>query len=192
MAGMDGGVELKEFMQGFLFLASQVTGSFSQGMDDEALPSYGLLGLFAEFHEVVLYHSYDVEAVGDDFGIGEAFSNDGPVAGAQVHAKHLYLFSVFITFQGFFYFDEGFALDDVVDAVVTQVGNSGGEFSPFVDGVFVDDDHEGSGVVQGFFDFEMESFVDDAFNGTWECAEFVGNGFVVNVFYVFVCDGVPE
>lgn len=51
-------------------------------MDDGALPAYGLLGLFAEFHEVVLDHTDDVEAVCYYFGVGEAFAHDVSVAGA--------------------------------------------------------------------------------------------------------------
>lgn len=42
---------------------------------------------------------------------------------------------------------KGFAFDDVVDAVVAQVGDGGGKFASLVDGVFVDADHEGGGVV---------------------------------------------
>lgn len=82
MTDMDGGVEFKEFTQGLFFPDCQVAGSFSQGVDDGALPPYGLLGLFAELQEVVLDHSDDVEAVSDDFGVGEALSDDGSVAGA--------------------------------------------------------------------------------------------------------------
>ena len=79
---MDGGVEFKELVKGLFFPAGQVAGSFSQGVDDGALPTYGLLGLFAEFQEVALDHSDDMEAVSDDFGVGEACSHDGSVAGA--------------------------------------------------------------------------------------------------------------
>lgn len=76
--------------------------------------------------------------------------------------------------------------------MVTQIGDGGGELSSLVDGVFVDADHEGSGIAQGFFDFEVEAFVDDAFYGAWRYSKFAGNGFVVNVFDVFMCDGLPE
>ena len=51
--------------------------------------------------------------------------------------------------------------------MVAQVGDGGGKPAPLVDGVFVDADHEGSRVVESFFDFEVESFVDDAFHGAW-------------------------
>lgn len=55
--------------------------------------------------------------------------------------------------------------------MIAQVGDGGGECSSFVDGVFVDTYHEGRGVVEGFFDFEVETFVDDAFYGALGEAE---------------------
>ena len=80
VAGMDGGVEFEELVQGLLFPACEVAGSFAQGDDDGAFPAYGLLSLFAEFHEVVLDHADDVEAVGHCFGVGEVFCHDCSVA----------------------------------------------------------------------------------------------------------------
>lgn len=79
----------------------------------------------------------------------------------------MYFVPALVILECFFNLSQGFAFDDVVDAVVSQVGDGGGKLSSFVDGVFVDADHEGCGVVEGFFDFEMESFVDDAFDSAW-------------------------
>ncbi len=80
VAGMDGGVELEELMQGFLFPACEVAGPFSQRVDDGAFPAYGLLRLFAEFEEVMLDHSDDMETVGYYFSVGETCSDDVSVA----------------------------------------------------------------------------------------------------------------
>lgn len=80
MRDANSGVEFKELMQGLLFPGGEVAGSFSQGMDDEAFPAYGLLSLFAEFHKVVLDHADDVEAIRYYFGVGEAFADDVSVA----------------------------------------------------------------------------------------------------------------
>ena len=71
-----------EFVQSLFFSGGQVAVSFSEGMDDSALPAYGLLSLFAEFQEVVLDHSDDVEPVVHYFGVGKVFSDDVSVAGA--------------------------------------------------------------------------------------------------------------
>ena len=75
--------------------------------------------------------------------------------------------------------------------MIAQVGDGGGECSAFGDGVFVDTYHEGRGVVEGFFDFEVETFVDDAFYGALGEAEFTSNGFVVDVFAVFMGNHLP-
>ena len=79
---MDGRIEFKELMLGLFFSRGEVAGFFSERMDDGALPAYGVLGLFAEFHEVVLDHTDDVEAGCYYFGVGEAFAHDVSVAGA--------------------------------------------------------------------------------------------------------------
>lgn len=51
--------------------------------------------------------------------------------------------------------------------------------------------HEGGGVVEGFFDFEVEAFVDDAFYGALGESELTSNGFVVDVFAVFMGNHLP-
>lgn len=80
----------------------------------------------------------------------------------------LYFVPALVILECFFNLSQGFAFDDVVD----------------------DADHEGGGVVEGFFDFEFKSFMDDAFHSAWGYTELFGYGFVVDVFDVFMSDGL--
>lgn len=76
--------------------------------------------------------------------------------------------------------------------MVAEVGDGGGKCSSLVDGVLINADHQGSRVVEGFPDLEMEAFMDDAFHRAWRDSKFFGDGFVVNVFDVFMGDGFAE
>ncbi len=51
--------------------------------------------------------------------------------------------------------------------MVSQVGYGGGKPAALMDGVFIDTDHERGRVVESFFDFALEAFVDAAFHGAW-------------------------
>jgi len=97
--------------------------------------------LSAQFHEVVLDESDDMEAVRDDAGLGEVVFDQRAVAGAHVDAHEAHLI---LSLKGF---EEGlevwgaFALGDIKDAVAFEIAEGGGEPAALVEGVFINAEH---------------------------------------------------
>ena len=70
-----------------------------------------------QFDEVLLDDSNDVESIGDDFGVGEVFSDQGPVGTAEIHADEADVFLAFKRGKIFIDVLRVTALDDIEDAV---------------------------------------------------------------------------
>lgn len=120
---------------------------------------------------MLLDHSDDMEAVGDDLGVGEVFADKGAVGTAQVHADDA---DVFLSLERVEVGVEDLrvaALDDVEDAMGAQVAEGGGELgcasmagSFALDGVLVDTQHRRADPVGAFSGFACGVFVIEAFD----------------------------
>jgi hypothetical protein len=60
-----------------------------------------------------------------------------------------------------------FTLDNVKDAVVAQITEGGGELSVFMEGVFVDTQHQGAIQREPFTGFSLRKLPIDAGYGGW-------------------------
>lgn len=152
-----------------------------------------------EIDEVLLDHADDMEAIGDDFGVGEVFADEGAVGAAQVHAddpdvilslklREVGLQVLWVT-----------AFDDVEDSVGPEIAESGGELgappmpSAFsLDGVFVDAEDRRANTVRAFSSFEFGVFVVEAFDGGGSDAFSVGEDATGDAIAVQFIDRPPE
>lgn len=124
-----------------------------------------------QIEEVLLDDANDVEAVGDDPGVGEVLSDQGPVGTAQVHADDA---DVFLAFEGGEVGVEFFrspSFDDIEDLVSPEVAEGGGEAcaSPQLgslsfDGVFINAEHGRTDAIEAFASFALGVFVVEAFD----------------------------
>lgn len=118
-----------------------------------------------ELKEVMLNDADDVEAIGNDFCIGEVSFDESTVGGAQVNADHAHLFPAVQGLQETFEVPCAFALGDIKDAVVAQITEGGGEATPFVQSVFVDAEELGAEFRAAFTGLLLSELMIDAFDG---------------------------
>ena len=152
-----------------------------------------------QVHEVLLDDSDDVEAIGDDLGVGEVPADQGPVGGAQIHADDADVFLAFESGEVGVKVLRVTAFDDVEDPVGSQVAEGGGELgcpslagALAMDGVLVDAEDGRADAVGTFSGFKFGVFVIDAFDGGRTEFFVAGDDAACNAIAVLLVDEATE
>ena len=123
-----------------------------------------------EVHEVLLDHTDDVEAIGDDLGVGEVPADQGAIGEAQIHADDADVFFAFERAEVGVKFLRVTAFDDIEDPMGSQIAKSRGELgaapvagSLAMDGVLVNAEDGRADTVRTFPGFDLGVFVDELF-----------------------------
>lgn len=136
--GFECGVLVEEFLEFALLGWCQVGRSFAHGGESAAV----VLELWGDspcqLHEVVIDEAHDMEAVGNNPGIGEVGADDVAVRAGEVDADHPDLVPTAQCCQVGGEVGNAPAGPDVEDPVVAQVAERGAEALGLVQGVFVD------------------------------------------------------
>ncbi len=107
----------EESIEGGFLRGEEVFGTSANG-GEIASVIFDMRGeLSDEFDEVLLDDSNNVESICDDFGIGEVFSDQGPVGSAEIHADEANVFLAFKRGKIVIEILRIAALDDIKDAV---------------------------------------------------------------------------
>ena len=108
-----------------LLVGREVVAMAAHEAEQAAVFGAGGIDLAPAGEEVVVDEADDVEAVGDDAGVGEVFADQGAVGAGQVHANDLDGFTAAEALQ--IAFQSGFraAEHDIVDLVVFEVAEGG-------------------------------------------------------------------
>ena len=124
-----------------------------------------------QVHEVLLDHTDDVEAIGDDLGVGEVPADQGAIGGAQIHADDADVFFAFEGAEVGVKFLRVTAFDDIEDPMGSQIAKSRGELgaapvagSLAMDGVLVNAEDGRADTVRTFPGFDLGVFVIEAFD----------------------------
>jgi len=152
-----------------------------------------------EIHEVLLDHTDDVEAIGDDPGVGEVTTDQGTVGAAQIHADDTDVFfaveptevSVEILWIP--------AFDDIENAVGPEVAEGRGEpGSPSmpgsfpVDGVFIDTEDGRTDAIGTFPGFLLGVFAVEAFDSSRADPFPMSEDAAGNTVAMALVDGLPK
>ena len=90
-----------------------------------------------QFHEVVDNETDDMEAIGDDDGVGEGAGDEAPVRTGEIDTDHPHLLAALETCQIRTQIPFAATGHDVEDAVVFEVGEGGRKAQPLVEGVLI-------------------------------------------------------
>ena len=117
--GLKSGIFCEEVLEFFFLVGSETVGVLAQSGEEAGV--LGDLGsdIPEELEEVVLDDADDVEAVGNDFCIGEVSFDDSAVGGAQIDTDNAHLIPAAKGLQEAFERASALALGDIKDAVVT-------------------------------------------------------------------------
>ena len=142
--GFDGGILFEEAVSAQALLRSEFFRGFAQG-GEAAAPVSDLRGDGAhELDTVLVDQANGVEAVGDDFGLGEPLANEPSVGTGQVDADQSDAFAAFESAQeaGQVFLTPAWA--DLEDTVIFQVAEGRAEALSLVQGMLVDAQIQGA------------------------------------------------
>ncbi len=131
-------------MEFSFLIRSEAIRMFTQSSEEAIV--FGDLGsdLSEELHEVMLNDADDMEAVGNDFSIGEVTFDESAVRGTQIDADNAHFIPAVQGLQEAFELTGALALGDIKDAVVAQIAEGGGETAALVKSMFVDTEELGA------------------------------------------------
>jgi len=148
--------------------------------------------LTGEDHEVMDDEANDMEAVGNDAGVGEPASDQGPVRAGEVDADHS---DPLAPLQGG---HKGVELlwtasgQHVKDLVVFEVGKGGGKAGSFVEGVLVDTQDRWALETQAFAGLAGGELMVNALDGGRPEMEGTGESRGANAVMMATIDVLPE
>jgi hypothetical protein len=135
--GLEGWMFGEELPEAQTIEVGEVVGAFAQS-GEQASVVLDLRGDPAgQFHEVMEDEADDMEAIGDDFGVGEGAGDESPVRTGEIDTDHPHLVAALETSQIGTQIRFAAPRDDVEDAVVFEVGEGGRKAQALVEGVFI-------------------------------------------------------
>jgi hypothetical protein len=169
--GFKGWVLREESLESGLLAGKEVLGVGSQSGEVTSVIFDLRRDLSHEVDEVLLDHSNNMEAIRDDFGVGEVPLDEGAVRAAEIHADDT---DVLFAFEGGEVGVESLwvaAFDDVEDSMSSEVTECRGELgattvagSFSMDGVLVDAENRRADAVRSLPGFDLSVFVIEAFD----------------------------
>lgn len=135
----------EEFLKPRALLAGEPFGCLAQGGEVAAVAFEVGRRMARQPHEAVLEEAHDVEAVGDDAGLGEVAANQAAVRPGEVDADDLHLVAALELAEEGGQIRFAAAGPDSEDAAVLQVAEGGEEAPALVEGVLVDAEVAGAG-----------------------------------------------
>jgi len=142
--GLQGWMCSKEASQEVFTAFGEVGRVHAQGSEGAGVV-FDLRGdLTSEVHEMLDDNANDMEAIGNDAGIGEPAADQGAVRTGEVDADHLDAFAALEVLKEGDDVGAGSTLDDIEDLVIFKIAKGGGESLALVEGVLVDTEHNGA------------------------------------------------
>lgn len=138
MDGFECGVLFEESVKFLLLAGSESRRPLAHGGEAATIALKLRRDGTGQVHEVVVDDAHDMEAVSDDFGIGEVSADDVAVRAGEVDADHLHLVPSAQCSQVGSQVGNAPARPDVEDPVVAQVAERGAEALGLVQGMLVD------------------------------------------------------
>lgn len=141
----------------------------------------------------------DVEAIGDDLGVGEVFANEGAIGRAQIHADDADVFLALELSEVSIEIFWGAACDDIEDSVGAQVAEGRCELrastvsSAFaMDGVFINAKNRRADAIGAFSGFDLGILVVESLDGSRTDALAVSEDTTGDTIVVALVDGFAE
>jgi hypothetical protein len=165
MQNADGWILSEEPAEALVLSGRECAWLLAQGSKEASLLFDLRSDLAEELQEVVLHDANDVEAISNDFCIGEVASDDSAVGGTQVDADQPYSLPAFQRVKEGFEGAGTLSFDHIEDFVIAEIAEGGGEAAALVEGVFVDAEFEGALQADALASFAVGMLVVDAFDG---------------------------
>jgi hypothetical protein len=138
MESGQGGMLVKEVLKAPELIRFKALWRHAQEREMAAVAFDYRSDLAAEVHEVGKQDAHDVEAVGNDTGVGEPAFDHGAVRAGEIDADHPDALSALEGREEGEQIGFTAAFDDIEDLAVFEVAEGGGEALAFVEGVLVD------------------------------------------------------
>ena len=148
--------------------------------------------LSAEGHEVVNDNADDMEAIGDDPGIGEPFFNEAAVGGTQIDANHPDPLPALERCHKAGQIFRASTWNNIEDFVVFEITESGRETSTLVESMLVDAQDNGAVEADALAGFSLGKLMIDAFDGGLPKLEKVGKRGGANAKVMLAIDLLAE